>query len=412
MTNNLCPLIKENCKEKECVMFRNGECIIVTFLAESKEDLSFPETNKAIQRIEETRKELFKEENKEPDWLKEKTYEDIEKEIFEYSKTEFSEKDVLSSQIDPFIICDLFWANKQIEKYDVSPKVLEKMIKAEMLFAKELRKKETEDISRMVAEEVKLRVSSEKEASRADPEKMEKSKKIVQSTEDSVPDWIKKSSPEKFCSDILEFKKNELAGCGSMSAEEICDLFWKSKGIISFFLPRKIREKIVQTEFFVTRAEKRETAEEHDSPQGHQKSKLDGTEEELANEMVEFMKKNYSENLQNRFYFLTQLFWETKLGEHSLNSREDKLKKERAESLAEEKLKREKQEQAKQKLESEKARLPSLVSQCVDWARAKGLKKKILQNDIQAFLMEKDLDLLGMTQQDLYRMANSKLKSD
>ncbi len=87
---------------------------------------------------------------------------------------------------------------------------------------------------------------------------------------------------------------------------------------------------------------------------------------------------------------------------------EDSLKKQNAEDLARAKLVTKKQEKEKQRLESEKAKLPSLVTQCVEWARAKG-SKKIFWNDIDAFLREKDLQLLSITQQDLYRMAKSKV---
>jgi hypothetical protein len=61
-------------------------------------------------------------------------------------------------------------------------------------------------------------------------------------------------------------------------------------------------------------------------------------------------------------------------------------------------------------LAKEKDELPSLVSQCVDFARMNGLKKLTL-SDVDTFIIEKELDLMHETKRAVYSMANVKLKS-
>jgi hypothetical protein len=66
--------------------------------------------------------------------------------------------------------------------------------------------------------------------------------------------------------------------------------------------------------------------------------------------------------------------------------------------------------QRKERLGKEKEEFPSLVSQCVDWARINGLKRLTL-SDLDTYILEKDLDILQETKRALYSMANLKLKS-
>jgi hypothetical protein len=64
----------------------------------------------------------------------------------------------------------------------------------------------------------------------------------------------------------------------------------------------------------------------------------------------------------------------------------------------------------KRRLTEEKEELPSLVSQCVDWARVNSLKRLTLA-DVDTFVMEKELDLLNEIKRAMYAMTNVKLKS-
>ena len=78
--------------------------------------------------------------------------------------------------------------------------------------------------------------------------------------------------------------------------------------------------------------------------------------------------------------------------------------------LAEREIRRDEENQRKERLKKEKEELPSLVSQCVDFARMNNLKRLTL-SDVDTFVMEKDLDLMHETKRAIYAMANVKLKS-
>jgi hypothetical protein len=89
---------------------------------------------------------------------------------------------------------------------------------------------------------------------------------------------------------------------------------------------------------------------------------------------------------------------------------EIQLKIERANYLAERQIEQEEDAKKKRRLAEEKEELPSLVSQCLDWARLNGLKRLTL-SDIDTFIMEKDLNLLHETKRAMYSMVNLKLKT-
>jgi hypothetical protein len=78
--------------------------------------------------------------------------------------------------------------------------------------------------------------------------------------------------------------------------------------------------------------------------------------------------------------------------------------------LAEREIRRDEENQRKEQLKKEKEELPSLVSQCVDFARMNNLKRLTL-SDVDTFVMEKDLDVMHETKRAIYAMANVKLKS-
>jgi hypothetical protein len=78
--------------------------------------------------------------------------------------------------------------------------------------------------------------------------------------------------------------------------------------------------------------------------------------------------------------------------------------------LAEREIRRDEENQRKERLKKEKEELPSLVSQCVEFARMNNLKRLTL-SDVDTFVMEKDLDVMHETKRAIYAMANVKLKS-
>jgi len=133
------------------------------------------------------------------------------------------------------------------------------------------------------------------------------------------------------------------------------------------------------------------------------------TAEELAAEILEFNKKEFPE--ATFFHNISRLFWKSK----GFDSRygmpsEVAMKIEKAEILAERAIRDEIETERRERIEKEKEELPSLVSHCVDWARTNGLKRLTLA-DIDAYIMERNLEILKETRRALYAMANLTLKS-
>ena len=66
--NTFCPFFKENCKGNECAMFKNEECLIVSFLEHVSEEI--PEQASEEEGIERSGLILHREEAEVPDWIK------------------------------------------------------------------------------------------------------------------------------------------------------------------------------------------------------------------------------------------------------------------------------------------------------------------------------------------------------
>ena len=134
------------------------------------------------------------------------------------------------------------------------------------------------------------------------------------------------------------------------------------------------------------------------------------TPEELALELISFAKKELGD--EDRIYIrqVSHLYWNTKGVNRYLIPAEFQLKLDKAERLAQKELDNEREQKEKQRLEEEKTELPSLVASCVDWAKEHGLKR-ITQSDVDAFLLEKNIQIMKQTQRALYSMANVAIKS-
>ena len=89
---------------------------------------------------------------------------------------------------------------------------------------------------------------------------------------------------------------------------------------------------------------------------------------------------------------------------------EIQLKIEKAEMLAQKQFETERDVKEREQLEKEKMGLPTLVGSCIDWAKDHGLKR-VTQADVDAFLLDKNIDILSQTKRSLYAMANVSIKS-
>ncbi len=302
MIEVFCPLLKDTCREKECVMFRNEKCVIASFLEVYQKDkwsaeadaISFENVTKEYAKIADS------EEGETPGWLKDRDHEDIGKEIMEFAKKEYPQ-----GEIDPDLLCNLFWTTKGIEKYNVPATIRTKMRKAESIIKTEYVRWEIEQNKRMN----KMRITEIEELRGKEDEK-------------EVPDWILKENPQEISIRMLEFLKNDFPNAcdiehyGFLHVDRIMRLFWKDNGIIEFSMSKELQTKMVKAESLFEieqiRAEmskkeeakkEKEEIKENQQLQNPKKSLLIETAEDLANEMVEFMESKYPENLQNNFYY-------------------------------------------------------------------------------------------------------------
>lgn len=134
------------------------------------------------------------------------------------------------------------------------------------------------------------------------------------------------------------------------------------------------------------------------------------TPEELAAELLSFAKKEFPEEERIWIRDIATLFWRSKNLERWGLPPEVQLKIEKAEMLAQKQLDSEREIKEREQLEKERAELPSLINSCVDWAKERGLKR-VTKADIEAFLLEKNIEILPQTQRALYAMVNVQLKT-
>jgi len=134
------------------------------------------------------------------------------------------------------------------------------------------------------------------------------------------------------------------------------------------------------------------------------------TPEEIAVEILDFKKQEFPEEDYFGFHSISHYYWSSKGIEKFCMPPEIQIKMEKAEMLADREIRKDEENQRKERLEKEKEELPSLVSQCVDFARMNGLKRLTL-SDVDSFIMDKDLDLMHETKRAVYAKANVILKS-
>lgn len=124
--------------------------------------------------------------------------------------------------------------------------------------------------------------------------------------------------------------------------------------------------------------------------------------EELAQEMIEFGKKELGNLDLRSFYQASRLFWQ-KIGVPDFGDSETELLKERVRMIAQTQLTEELQK-------SERELLPKLVEECVAWAEKYGFLKLTKQN-LKAFLAEKNQSLTKGGEDILLVQVNARLKS-
>lgn len=140
---NLCPFFKESCHGNKCIMWKNEECLVASFLQHVSEE---PEES-----LEESRSGMIldREEAEVPKWLKTSTPEELAVEMLEFKKKEFPDDE----KGDFYKASSFFWKSKGIES-DLMPYEAQlKIDRAEFLAEREITKKEETQKKKRLMEE-------------------------------------------------------------------------------------------------------------------------------------------------------------------------------------------------------------------------------------------------------------------
>ena len=135
------------------------------------------------------------------------------------------------------------------------------------------------------------------------------------------------------------------------------------------------------------------------------------TAESLAAEFITFLEREFHDSELTPHYGNFQLFLQTKNLVDRWNIPADiRLKIEKAQTLARDEIQKRIETERRIRFETEKEELPSLVNRCCDWAVTNGMKR-VTVADVDAFILENELDMLKETRRALYAMSNVQLKS-
>jgi hypothetical protein len=149
--DNLCPFFKENCHGNECIMWKNQECLLVTFLQRIQEGVPLSDENvpSSEEDIERTGMILHREEAKVPRWLKVSTPKELAAEMLEFKEKEFPEEE----KVRFHILSRFFWQNKGVESVFLPSEAQLKIDRANYLAERQIAKEEEAKKKKQLAEE-------------------------------------------------------------------------------------------------------------------------------------------------------------------------------------------------------------------------------------------------------------------
>jgi len=208
----------------------------------------------------------------------------------------------------------------------------------------------------------------------------------------SVPDYIKSISPEDLTVEYIDFLEQEFPD-SDRRPYGVFDLFLRSKGVESRYgLPPDVSLKIEKARLLADSEADRAREIEQDIRLEKEHAELDS----LIDRYLDWVE---TKELNKVRLMDVQRF----LRENDL----DLLRETERDIFDQAQLRME--DKNKEKIMIEREELPSLVDQCVDWARVNGLRS-VTKADIETYLLENNLDIMKETQRSLYAMTNTKLK--
>lgn len=122
--NAFCPLIKETCKEKECVSWKDEKCLFFSYLESRISDLDAYSRPEFDDFDDEKPKQV-------PSDIKSTTPEKLAEELFAFAKTEFSIE--ADERVWIGNISEHFWKSKKLDKWDLPPDMELKIEKVERI---------------------------------------------------------------------------------------------------------------------------------------------------------------------------------------------------------------------------------------------------------------------------------------
>lgn len=127
------------------------------------------------------------------------------------------------------------------------------------------------------------------------------------------------------------------------------------------------------------------------------------SEEELVNELIEFIRKESPSPHTHSFFMLEHMFWAEKGIERFSFNPKVELIKTRVNMKAQKILDDE-------QIKEEKEKIPELVEQCIQWCKKNNMKK-VTQSDIGAFLTDNEISFSKDGQRTLWQKVNVMLRS-
>lgn len=190
--------------------------------------------------------------------------------------------------------------------------------------------------------------------------------------------------------------------------KEVCKgnecVMWKKKCILVAYLYEAIEEEPQETPSSESHVAKSKVVPEIRTI----------TAEKLAEDFVAYANKEFPDEA-NISYVLSQASF-LALTEKGFDERDVLippdilLKIERAKILARKQMEKERVNKEREQLALEKSKLPEITNNLYDWARANSFNR-VTQGEIDAFLLEKEIDLSQKTRHQLQSIANLRLKT-
>jgi hypothetical protein len=191
----------------------------------------------------------------------------------------------------------------------------------------------------------------------------------------------------KYAGKVGSYKFSWIKDGTKYSLMETTDWFKEFASII-----KRLSTPIRQTGFASSRFEQEEIPKEL----------KEKSEEDIAEEMIDFIKEQLPTLDRRGFYQVKELFWSKKGIMRFTTDPELRFKMSKVEMIADKSI-----EEAQ--AAEEKERLPDLIDSCIDWCKENELKK-VTKTNIKAFLAEKEITLSRNSEDILYQRVNFKLK--